>query len=306
MKNIVFFNHFNRGDLFANSEFVKQIVKELPNVNFEYMHYQPSNITDTLGIKYTGQPIDSLNKKTTIYKQGDTLYVNTWAASNWDIFCKHGGVNLDTLTDLWGKIFKAINKFFKSNLKIKGKKDYLSKPDYSIIDDDIKKSIDSFFESSNTKKILICNGTPQSGQSFLYSIEDFIKEYFDNNNYTFIFTEKNVSLNHKNVTFTNDIFTPTSQSDLFEISYLSKFCDIIIGRNSGPYTYSETYYNYMDKNKTFICFNTKNPAYEKIQESLSWNVKHLCKYKTVPIISINDKQDEDVKNIKQALKDVII
>jgi hypothetical protein len=273
------------------------------------MHYQPSNITDVLGIKYGGFPNDSFNKKTTMYKKDDTLYINTWAASNWDIFCKHGGVNLDTLTDLWGKIFKGINKFFESNIQLKEKNEYLSKPDYSVINSDVKKSIDKFFKSSDTKKVLVCNGTPQSNQSFLYSIEPFVEEYFNNKNYTFIFTEKFMydgDQNSDNIIFTNDIFTPTNDSDLFEISYLSKFCDIIIGRNSGPYTYSETYYNYMDKNKTFVCFNTKNPAYEKIQESLSWNVKHLCNYITVPIISISEKVDEDVNNIKKVLKDVIV
>ena len=170
MKKIVFFNHFNRGDLFANSEFVKQIVQELPDINFEYMHYQPSNITDTLGIKYIGYPNESLDKKTTLYKNDDTLYVNTWAASNWDIFCKHGGVNLDTLTDLWGKIFKGINKFFNSNIVLKEKIEYLSKPDYSIIDESTKESIDRAL-SFETRKILICNGTPHpivTGKQYYY------------------------------------------------------------------------------------------------------------------------------------------
>jgi len=43
-------------------------------------------------------------------------------------------------------------------------------------------------------------------------------------------------------------------TNLNEFSYLSLFCDTIIGRTSGPYMHTVVAENIQDKNKTFICF----------------------------------------------------
>ena len=61
----------------------------------------------------------------------------------------------------------------------------------------------------------------------------------------------------------------------------------------------------MDSSKTFLSFNTKNPDYETIQETMSYQLKLKCKYITVPIIDIHNKQDNDVKNINNAFEEVL-
>ena len=42
--------------------------------------------------------------------------------------------------------------------------------------------------------------------------------------------------------------------DLNEISYLSLFCDTIIGRASGPYVFTQVKENLYNPNKTFLAF----------------------------------------------------
>jgi hypothetical protein len=59
-----------------------------------------------------------------------------------------------------------------------------------------------------------------------------------------------------NVVFTNDIIK-SNECDLNEISYLSTFCDIIVGRNSGPFCFASTKNNLKDPNKTFYAFGNK-------------------------------------------------
>ena len=39
----------------------------------------------------------------------------------------------------------------------------------------------------------------------------------------------------------------------------------------------------MDSSKTFLSFNTKNPDYETIQETMSYQLKLKCKYITVHV-----------------------
>ena len=135
------------------------------------------------------------------------------------------------------------------------------------------------------------------------ALTDLIVPFINNDTHTYIFTDHE-DIDGSNVKFTNNIFKDKTV-DLFEISYLSKFCDIIIGRNSGPYTYSETYDNYMDNTKTFLSFNTKNPEYKTIQETMSFDLNLKCKYKTVPILDIHNKNDKDIDNINEALSEVL-
>ena len=61
----------------------------------------------------------------------------------------------------------------------------------------------------------------------------------------------------------------------------------------------------MDKDKTFVSFNTKNPQYDSIKETMSNGLKLKCKYKTVPIMNVSEKTDDDVNNIINAIKEVV-
>jgi hypothetical protein len=60
-------------------------------------------------------------------------------------------------------------------------------------------------------------------------------------------------LNKDNIKYTKDIIN-IRDNDLNEISYISTFCDIIIGRGSGPYCFSTIKSNLLNKNKIFIGF----------------------------------------------------
>jgi hypothetical protein len=70
--------------------------------------------------------------------------------------------------------------------------------------------------------------------------------------HTFICTHRiNTSCN--NIKFTEDIIK-VEGCDLNEIGYLSTFCDIIIGRNSGPFCFSTNTENINNSNTIFYAF----------------------------------------------------
>ena len=131
MNKIVFFNHYHRGDLHTSKEFVRQVIDNLPNVEFEYWSNNPNVLVSDLNLEITNSP-DSLDKKDALVKQGDTMFVNTWVGCQWDIFCKHGGINMNTFYEQWELLFKGINKFFDSNLKLRSEKEsYLPRMDWN-------------------------------------------------------------------------------------------------------------------------------------------------------------------------------
>ena len=109
MNKIVFFNHFHKGDLHTHKEFIRHIQSELPNVAFEYLHNNAAKLTAELDIRLIGAPSD-LDNKTPFYLDEDALYINTWVGCNWDIFCKYGGINMNTLYEQWENIVEQINE----------------------------------------------------------------------------------------------------------------------------------------------------------------------------------------------------
>ena len=295
MSKIVFFNHLHRGDLHTHKEFIRQIQDETIGIRFEYLHNNPSKLTDDLNIPRTGEP-NHLDRSTPFYQDEETLYVNTWVACNWDLFCKHAGINMPLLYEQWGNIFNTINSFFDTNLLLKvDMEDYLPRIDYSKLN---IKSIDEYVKEDK-KRILICNNIPASNQSFNSDMADYINEYaVKNPNIDFICTNK-FNTSNSNIKFTSDIIKTVSDCDLLEISYLSKYCDVIIGKNSGPFVFCETYDNYMDSNKTFVSFNKKHPDYDTIKETMSNGLNLKCQYHAIPILDeqINDTDKQSIKNI---------
>ena len=188
MSRIVFFNHYHRGDMHTQKEFIKQVMRELPEIKFEYMHYNPRKLTDEFKINHVGAP-SQLNHKQKFYELKDTLFINTWVGCDWDIFCKHGGINMHTIYDGWGIIFEKINQVFDSNLKLnQSKESYLPRINFDFINKD---GIDYYIENNDPEgRILICNNKPNSDQSFADNMQEYIVALAEeNSNVHFICTD---------------------------------------------------------------------------------------------------------------------
>ena len=82
--------------------------------------------------------------------------------------------------------------------------------------------------------------------SFDDIIENLSNEYKEIN---FLVTNDSL-ISNDNVFYTKNIIG--LEKDLFEISYLSTFCDVIIGRSSGPHSFSYIKDNFFNKKKINI------------------------------------------------------
>jgi hypothetical protein len=303
MSKIIFFNHFHKGDMHTHKEFVRQIKSELSDFQFEYNTNNPQKLIDELGIEITDTP-HKFDQSKPLYKNGDTLCVNTWVGCFWDVFCKHGGINMHTLYEQWGKLYNAINKTFGTSLELKpNKEDYLPRIDYNQLN---TAYVDSFLEfRKNRFKALICNNEPHSSQSFVSDMTDIINQLAEEYEHVDFYCTNSIKTSADNVFFTNEITKFADKCDLLEISYLSSRVDLIVGKNSGPFVFCETYDNYMDPNKTIISFNKKHPDYEDIKETMSNGLQLKCKYKAVPIENIYTLSQSETDLIFKVMREAL-
>lgn len=261
MKKIVFFNYAHKGDIFLSRAFIQHIMQCI-DVEFYYSHYWGEYLLKDLNLTYISldeiPKIQHNNEHASNFVVGDTVYINTWigkyASEITPGYCE---CTLDTLYSLvYPQIFSFISKCFSVNLTLKDKIEYLA-CEVDFLNFNIK-SVDEFVKNNKNKKILFCNGPSLSGQC-IYSgdlketIEKISNLYPD---VLFITTHK-IESSHKNIIYTGDIIGNVSE-DLYEISYLSKFCCLLIGRYSGPFIWTNAIKeNMFDSNKKFLCFGDR-------------------------------------------------
>jgi hypothetical protein len=180
----------------------------------------------------------------------NTLYINTWVGC-W--IGKHlkekDHANFYCLHDMWKEFYQALN------LEMKGDYSYYH-PSIEFQKFDLTEANHYFLRSNPKEFILICNGVQQSEQSSMGDMRNIIFELATR------FPEKDFLITHKvdvelpNVTYTDDLFN-ASTGNLNQIAYLSQFTKLIIGKNSGPFTYAHIKENMNNYQKTFMCFSHK-------------------------------------------------
>lgn len=280
--NGIFFNMFRNGDLFIAREFMREIMQKLPMFKWHTAHgNHPSSlidicsshlpmphfhevcwsvqcekheVSDVLPSMYPLRPNEIIRRT-----PNGTLYINTWAG------CFHGSKfpvgnypNLHELHGIWQSIGQLIYQEtrlavdFEMNIV-----DYFPSIDYSFFKtQEVELFIQSVNEMKNGKMILACNGPSMSNQSKLTSMDSAIVELAEKNKDTVFVVTSPIETSLSNIYSTKNIFN-NMKFDLPQIAYLSTFCDIVIGKNSGPYTYCNTYENVTDKNKIFVCFSNE-------------------------------------------------
>jgi hypothetical protein len=250
-QNIVFFNHWHYGDLFSTRGLVTDIKRQLTGLNYYYVHGKHPDATKDLAETHNTDILNQLPQHAQIIEVGDTLYINTWVGA---------------YQGLWQNVHPSfishckIYEFLYKELAVLGVHlqldanawSYVPDIDYNTIDRNVT---DKFVKNAQGKIFLFCNGDVQSTQSSMGNLAQTMiwvsKVYTDD---TFVATSK-FDTKQPNIIFTNDIYN--KQCDIIDISYLSRSCHLIVGKNSGPFTYASTRYNLQDPTKMFWCYSHK-------------------------------------------------
>jgi hypothetical protein len=254
INKIIFYTTGHNGDIHYSREFIKDIIKKIPNITYEY-HFNSSVklLKDISSLSVKPFDLWHIYKNHFVYDSNTNIfYINTWIGSDYsDDGSGRYGCCLKSNYFMYKKIFDILG------ITIENENYYI--PDVKWDCYDIFK-IDEFFKSKNYKNYcLISNGNVLSGQADNSNLNDIIKilstKFSDTG---FILTDISNKLNHPNIYYTNDIID-TTDGDLNEIGYMSTKCDIIIGRASGPYCFAHNKSTLYDNTKTFIVFsNSRN------------------------------------------------
>lgn len=304
MNKICFFNHFHNGDCLATKGFVSELIEKFP-ANYFYSHVNHPKVLRDLNVTFVGMPSflqGQINPK--FIEHDDCLYINTWVGCYFPDRADDGvalihplpegkigsDINWKAYHRIWTHIYSVLNQKFNLNLELNSDvRTYIHDVDHTKFN---YHSIDSFMNQySGKKKILVSNGPGHSNQAnqnhdMSHIMKRFADLYQDS---IFIFTQKFYTPN-TNVFFTEDIILPRDGCDLNEISYLSNFCDVIIGRNSGPFLFTNTRDNLNNPNKKFLAMGKTH------EECFPYGLELPCKFEFV-----YDETDEVIYNAVESI-----
>jgi hypothetical protein len=247
---ITLFNDNHRGDLFLSRMFIQPLLKL--DVEITFYHNQNKYFFNDIEKKYPNfKEVHGIPKE--IDTKGDDILeeniINCWVAKGGGKYVKNEGCSFFAYKNMIDVIYSHYNlDIYKNNEEL------LPIINFDYLDS--KELIKEFMvnlKNKYKKIILISNGNVESGQAVNFDFNSAINYLANKNkNYLFLLTQ-NTNIMLDNVMYTNDI--TKLHPDLLEISYLSTFCDTIVGRTSGPYTFCTHQTNIMDTKKTFICFS---------------------------------------------------
>jgi hypothetical protein len=256
---IELYNHHNNGDVFYSRVLVNSLIDDYNIIFYHNLNVQLfsdlNEVTEIYGI-----PNHMTQKNTDI----DNKVINTWIGQQ-DLkylISPNPGCNFNNYFELVKDILTRLN------LPIKEKWEHLPTIRFTNIPNykDILNQM--LILKENYKKILlISNGNVHSGQSSNFDMSNLILTLSENNQDCLFLITHNINHNKSNIIYVNEITKIIP--DLLQIGFISTYCDIIIGRASGPYCFTHIKENLMDKNKTFISFTNNHTEGKWFLESKS-------------------------------------
>ncbi len=271
--------------MFNSKKFAEHISNSVDSECY-YSHLNHEKIiSDIETIKYV--KIENLPQGEKFFEDDEYFYINTWIAPYFEPGVDYfGECTLRFLYQMYGKIFDAINQKFNTNLKLNEVESYFPEIDYTKYE---VSEADKFLSEYN---VLVCNGPCLSGQcNYTGNMEDILNVVAkENSDKTFFLTHK-INTDMKNVFFTDDIFSDSNGCDLNEISYISTKSKLIIGRNSGPFCFTNTYTNLMDSDKTFFAFGSRET------DCFPYGIDINCNF----VFEYYDTQEQILNTIKSLL-----
>jgi len=255
-KRLVFYNHFGAGDIFESREFVKDWMKIVPAEKYFYAHGKhPKILKDIPELEFT--PVtEEMNgmKDVTFSANNEDLFVNTWIGRDGRFVLPGIGCVVEKLYEMHNDMLYRYG-FGQLPRQIL---EYVPTIDYSYYKTD---TINDFITKYSGGMVLISNGNVQSSQANNFDMTPSILaicDMFPHN--TFIVTQP-ITETKPNLFLSTDIIKSEEPFDLNEVSYLSLFCNVIIGRNSGPHVFAQVLPNWMSStSKRILSFTYTNIA----------------------------------------------
>jgi len=243
-KTLNLYNHFHNGDIFYSRIIIQLLINDY-NINYYHNLSTPllndiDGLTEisTIPLEFN-QEIDNL----------DNNQINTWVGCYGHKYLKYynTGCSFENYMGLVNKISNHYGIIIDDN-NILPKIFFDKLPNYQKI-----KTIMEDYVKKYKKIILISNGDVHSGQSQNIDLSSVIYDLSQKNPYCLFLVTQEINMTNPNIVPTSSI--TQIRPDLNQIGFISTYCDIIVGRASGPFCFAHSSNNLLDETKTFISFS---------------------------------------------------
>jgi hypothetical protein len=264
-ETINIYNYFHNGDIFYSRMIIQGLIKNF-KINYYHNLLSPLFLDIPEVNEFVGIPTDFEKNLSFDIKNKK---INTWIGQNGFKYLNR--VNNGCTYENHLSLAKDVLDNF--GVEINNIEDYLPEIYHENIPN-IENITNKMIELKTIfrKIVLISNGNIHSGQSDNFDFTPTIERLSNEHNDVLFLLCSQTHLSKDNVLHTNSItnFSP----DLLHIGYLSKYCDIIIGRASGPYCFAQNKENLLNPEKTFIafCHNLgEGKFYQNLKSKFVWS-----------------------------------
>ncbi len=242
---IVFYNHFGNGDIFESREFVKEIYKTVDAKEYIYSHGKNHRLLlDMPFLEQDSSYVATLSPRDSVVVSDNTMYINTWIGRDSSYVLPGIGCTVEMLC----KMYKDMGFTIRYNPYY-----YIPRIDFTYYN--TRRIATEMQLARKHKKVLISNGNVQSCQADNFPFEPIINRLAEKYPDVLFYITSAMNYSNSNIIETNSITDCEGLgSDLNEIAYLSTYCDLIVGRSSGPFVFAQNFDNVFDFSKTFLAF----------------------------------------------------
>jgi len=245
-ETIVLYNYYNYGDIHLSRMLIKGLSEKF---KIKFYHKLNHGLFEDM-VEIEEHSLSNLKGANPSKSDLGNKVVNTWIGQ-YDFTYLNSSKCKGCCMETYSLFIKDVLSFY--NIEMKDHEYYLPSIDYKKLSDfdAITSSIDSVI-GNYEKVIFISNGDVMSNQSTNFDFTPIIKNLASKfPNYIFLITN-DIDNKLPNVVYTGNI--TNRKQDLLYLSYFSTLSNVIIGRSSGPYTFSLVKENLLDENKTLIGF----------------------------------------------------
>ena len=260
LPRVALFNHWHNGDLYLSRGIIKDLMSRLPEKTFVATHRGAADLLgDIDGLGFDRTLLVALHEQTMsqpylVDEPSRTVFVNTWIGQQGEDKVHGPGRGGSTIQLLREILAPGIREAF--GLELGSLEDYLPEPRWERFSIG---GVDEFVRQDQwkqwQKKVLICNGTIRSDQSAHFDFSPMIDRLAAAFHDVLFIPTNATGIQRGNVIHSPQIIRKAG-NDLNENGYLSTFCDVIVGRSSGAYTFCLNRTN-VQSARTFVAFTLR-------------------------------------------------
>ena len=240
------FNFYGNGDIAESKTFVLDLMKIFPAKEYEYLTGKsPRLLLDVPNLKVHNNFPDFIDATIPYFLDDENnLYWNTWVGRNSYYVLNGSACVVEKIHEMHSDM---LSSFSNGKLKLSSADplDYLFSFDYS------KYEINGITEylkgKEEQKKIYVSNGSVSSNQADNFDMSPLIINLAKMFPDILFFVTEGFENFEENIIDANALTPDYLDSNLVELSYLSTFCDLLVGRNSGAAVFAWTKFNCLER-----------------------------------------------------------